>query len=473
MHLHFCPKVQSMPRQPTDFSLRLPKGWKGNLCAEDAQWVGRSLFQSQGKLAEHLTNWWNPPEQPLNVTVPVPARYFTHRLFLWMPRLMWRVALTCPNCPLQLLRSKGVYNRLRLVLDMSSYYYLAAEYHDCRDCKGTFIAYDSRLLCQLSDGRRSLFPVLLTRKYACDQVVVSLLKSRTLGNSTTALHHNLLELHSEEWLRRALQYLDDCNNHRLGRQSQGLAPLDYAEAPPFKPLPCSQWFLAAYIRDVWTRLDVLKASLTSTLGTILKMDSTKKVCKKLQGEAKGTASWATSVGNERGQVLQCILTTSEANDSLKEFAEGLMTRYARAGASPPVVLYTDRDCCCAGGPSKLQVLFHNWNDLKVRLDIWHFMRRLAVGCTSESHPLYATFMARLPGCIFEWDKDDHSLLMVAKRSELVSAGVPRPTDKHVTAAITKDELARHCRYLIEIIHLKYLIHLHNHLYLIVRPKLNQ
>ena len=64
---------------------------------------------------------------------------------------MWHVAMTCPHCPRENLRSKGLYNGLRLVLDVSTYYYLATAYHDCQLCRATFIAYDSRLLDQLSE----------------------------------------------------------------------------------------------------------------------------------------------------------------------------------------------------------------------------------------------------------------------------------------------------------------------------------
>ena len=45
------------------------------------------------------------------------------------------------------------------------------------------------------------------------------------------------------------------------------------------------------------RLLSLLAASTSVFGTILKIDSTKKVCRKLQGSGTGTASWATNVGN--------------------------------------------------------------------------------------------------------------------------------------------------------------------------------
>ena len=81
----------------------------------------------------------------------------------------------------------------------------------------------------------------------------------------------------------------------------------------------------------------------------------------------------------------------------------------------------------------------------VRLDIWHFMRRLAIGVTSESHPMFATFMSRLTSCIFEWDAQDYSLLLSAKRSSLQGAGMRSPSDAAVRKAVTSNELALHCR----------------------------
>ena len=90
-------------------------------------------------------------------------------------------------------------------------------------------------------------------------------------------------------------------------------------------------------------------------GSVLKIDSTKKVCKKLQGSAANTASWAINVGNERGEVVVSVLTQSKGSESLQRMAEGLVRRYEKAGQEPPQLLYTDRDCCSQSGPSKYQV----------------------------------------------------------------------------------------------------------------------
>ena len=80
------------------------------------------------------------------------------------------------------------------------------------------------------------------------------------------------------------------------------------------------------MRDAWSRLPELQAAVSSIGGSILKIDSTKKVCKKLLGAASGSATWATNVGNERGEVLTSVLTESESMPGLKNMAEGLMSR---------------------------------------------------------------------------------------------------------------------------------------------------
>lgn len=93
------------------------------------------------------------------------------------------------------------------------------------------------------------------------------------------------------------------------------------------------------------RLPSLLVAAMPVCRRILKIDST-KVCRKLQGSAAGTASWATNVGNERGKVVASVLTDFEDVASLKELAEGLVRRYYNAGepgtAVPRMVLQRSR-----------------------------------------------------------------------------------------------------------------------------------
>ena len=430
----------------TDYSMRLPAGWEKNTTAADRVWIGKELFAAKRKMVSSLKLWWHPPPVEHGTAQPSVESYTCKRLLLWMPRKMWRVDFLCPRCSVSL-HSKGPYNRVRLVLDVRDMYYLAGEYMHCVKCTGSFVSWDHRMLAQLSDGVKARFPVVLTYKYACDQAIISLLRARTIGNSPTALCNNLQEVHNEEWLRKMLCYLSDCERHRSGLQRMGIAPPDYPPAAPVPRFPTPKWFLAVHVRDVWSRLPSLLAQVTSTFGVVLKVDSTKKVCKKLQGAAANTAAWATSVGNERGEIVISILTTSESGPSLKNMADGLVKRYKDAGEVPPKVIYTDRDCCTnIGALSKYQLLFKEWGEaLCVRLDIWHFMRRLAGGITSESHPLYGTFMSRLSMAIFEWDMGDFTRLIKAKKGELSALGVSHPSDAAARKAVTNKELLKHCR----------------------------
>ena len=418
---------------------------------KDQCWIGKTLYcNSKGALTAQLKSWWYPPPTPAPNTnaLPCPEDYFLRRLFLWMPKRMWGVDLKCPRCtdPQRSLMSKGLYTRVRMVLDIKDFYYLAAEYHSCKGCNGTYIAWDRRLLQQLPVDVVSRFPVVLTYKYACEVSVVSMLRARSLGNSSTALQKKIKELHSEDWMRKTISYLANCKRHKVTHAQFNMPPVHYPQEKPMKSIPSAKWFLACYVRDVHSRLDLLKAAATSVYGKILKIDSTKKITRKLQGVETESANWVTNVGNEKGEVVISVLTASESTASLKAMADGLVKRYGEAGVEPAQVLYTDRDCCgYQEGQSRFHSLFSSWPNLEVRLDIFHFMRRLTAGCNGESHPLYGVFMAGLARCIFQWDADDVSLLYRAKRGELQKAGVVNPSEDAVRKAVTKEEMACHCR----------------------------
>ena len=166
-----------------------------------------------------------------------------------------------------------------------------------------------------------------------------------------------------------------------------------------------------------------------------------QITNKLAGTAKGTALWLTSVGNEYGQILMSVVTAQEGS-GLDQMAHDLVRRYARAGVDPPVALYVDCGCCAEAETTKLQARFSGWPDLVVRLDIWHFMRRIALACTTNAHQLYPAFMAQLSACIFEWDAGDLALLRQAKAQQLQIQGIfSVDVDRH----LTREERALHCR----------------------------
>lgn len=429
----------------------LPESWRAALSAEQQQWIGRVLFTRSGtgrpRLIQDLTLWWTPPPPRMVYNQPPasPEPFFASRLFLWMPHRMWGVRLTCPQplCTGSLTKA-GLYRTIRRVLDIDGWYLMATEYLECRRCKKKVGGWSQGIIRQLPPMYSCKFPAVLTYRLSCDQRVVLQLRSRSLGNSATQLVNTLWEAHSDAWMRRAIGYLGVCEQFlALGTMGGRVPP---PPPPQMPPVPSPVWLLTVYGYDVLSRLDEYKARITSTLGSILKMDSTKKMTKKLAGTALDTAAWVTNVGNEHGQVLMSVVTCAEGSEGLSRMAAGLMRRYQLAGAPPPQLIYVDRDCCNQDGVSKTAAMFPDWGQLVVRLDIWHLMRRFAAAVTTESHELYPTFMRQLSHCIFEVDPDDARRLREAKRSELEGQhGMTGLTDGEVVKRISIKEWRLHCR----------------------------
>ena len=149
----------------------------------------------------------------------------------------------------------------------------------------------------------------------------------------------------------------------------------------------------------------------------------------------------TNIGNEFGQVLVSVLTAGEGS-GLRSMASGIVRRYELANVSKPRLLYTDHDCC---GERNTSSLFAAWDPVCICLDAWHFMCRIAAGCTTESHTPYGSFMARLSQCIFEWGSEDLTLLKRAKAGKLGASGIANPSDDDIIKHLTKKELSHHVR----------------------------
>ncbi|XP_028302781.1 uncharacterized protein LOC114463434 [Gouania willdenowi] len=400
-------------------------------------WLSRALFtrDSAGKAAlkSELQLWYHPPgPRHIYFQPPTsPEAFFQRPFFLWMPYRVWRCPIVCPVCKHKM-TSCGIYKTVRRVLDRDGWYYMGTEYLECRSCGKKLASWCLSILGQLAQEYRSQFPAVLTYRLACDRRVLSQMSGRTLGNSATRLYTFLREEHTRAWMTRCVHYMHAYSQFNMPNVERP-PPAMY---PQMDPIPGPQWILAAHGNHCYGRIEEMQASITSVYGSILKMDSTKKITKKLAGHVAGTAGWVTNVGNEHGQVLISVLTVAEGN-GLKAMAQGLMRRYKQAGVEPPVALYVDRDCCCSSqdGRSAAGRMFSEWSTLKVRLDIWHFMRRLAGVVTTDSHPLYTNFMRRISTAIFVWDPEDVALLKRAKE-----AAVPGSW-----GTVSLKEMARHCR----------------------------
>lgn len=106
--------------------------------------------------------------------------------------------------------------------------------------------------------------------------------SRTSRNRHTILCNDIHELQTKEWLRKTAVYRSDCQRHKQSLELIKCQPITYASPTSYKSPSMVKWFLEKDIRDFWSRLPFLKASITSLYGTIPKIDSTKNIARKLQ-----------------------------------------------------------------------------------------------------------------------------------------------------------------------------------------------
>ena len=76
----------------------------------------------------------------LQVCLNKVESYYGHRLFLWMPRHLFKYHFKCPHtgCAGSLVNA-GVHQKTRIVLDVHDYYIIAGEDYECNKCKKKFV----------------------------------------------------------------------------------------------------------------------------------------------------------------------------------------------------------------------------------------------------------------------------------------------------------------------------------------------
>ncbi|XP_051787515.1 uncharacterized protein LOC114657616 isoform X4 [Erpetoichthys calabaricus] len=186
---------------------------------------------------------------------------------------MWGYKLSCTACSHRL-SGAGLYRTVRRVLDTDGWYFMATEYLECRRCKKKVAGWSQDILDQLHCTHRDQFPAILTYRLSCDKKLIGQMRERTLGNGATRLRKYLLEQHGNTWLERSRLFMFAVTKFITpGAEPPATPPL----LPRMTPVPGTKWLLSIYAREVASRLEETKAQITSIFGSILKMDSTKKV----------------------------------------------------------------------------------------------------------------------------------------------------------------------------------------------------
>ncbi|XP_044210464.1 uncharacterized protein LOC122984196 [Thunnus albacares] len=183
---------------------------------------------------------------------------------------------------------------------------------------GRWLAWDPAILSQLSNANQAMFPAILTSRRGVDRNVVRLLRDRTEGNTMIKVWRLIRENHVEEYLQRKDLYTTLLMT--VAEPKGIVSAFRHTFQPPPSPreLPSVQLLYHAFLLAEADNVQDHRNQILSTFGAVLKMDSTKKVVKKLSGEGKGSAEWFTSIRNEHSQ-NSCICADQPARSPLRSW----------------------------------------------------------------------------------------------------------------------------------------------------------
>ena len=113
--------------------------------------------------------------------------------------------------------------------------------------------------------------------------VIRLFRQWGLGYSSSSSDSKLEAHYFEEWYQKCIRYLSDAEGFITVAATGLVAPVNFLDPTKQLPVPRAKWPMQFDAQDVLQRLDVTKARITSLFGRVLKLDSSKKVVKKLAG----------------------------------------------------------------------------------------------------------------------------------------------------------------------------------------------
>ncbi|KAL6490796.1 hypothetical protein MHYP_G00011410 [Metynnis hypsauchen] len=284
---------------------------------------------------------------------------------------------------------------------------------------GRWLAWDPAILSQLSEAHEAMFPAILTRRCGVDRNVVRFLRDRTEGNTMVKVWRQIQENHVEEYLQRKDLYTTLLMTVVKPRGIVSSLGHVFQAPPPPRELSSARLLRHTFLLVEANNVHDYRSQILSTFGTVLKMDSTKKVVKKRSGEDAGSDEWFTSIGNEHSQIVSFVLTCEGSAEKLQPMCRGVMNRFRLANRPVPKILYVDNGCGRAQGLTAVETLFQPWvyNGMVVHLDIFHWIHRFDAAIRTGSHSKCATFKSALAGAVLAYNCTYLELLIRAVRAK--------------------------------------------------------
>jgi hypothetical protein len=337
--------------------------------------------------------------EPLMTALEVQNVVFRPPLFLWAPTVLFPfLKLRCPSCNKFMdTHVKPSWGRFRILHLLHTHALFAATLERCSECSGVSSSCSLGIMKQLPANVQSTYSFVSAKNVLCDPSLMDLVRALAVGakgwvSCTAAIN----EMKATNWARAM------GSRYPLVCHDLGLEPLPRHEMPQFECVD-RRWVRHIYMEDFQNRKGELMHELSvEKADDLLKLDWT-----------KGAASrcgqpWLFNAMDGAGKVLASTMTSTTSPNEVRNVLEDL-----RARGCDPEVVYVDDECCGLW----LSIVAESWRNAKVRLDVFHAIRRLAETTASTRHPWHGRFCGLISQAIFADDPRELERLKQACKRE--------------------------------------------------------
>ena len=261
--------------------------------------------------------------------------------------------------------------------------------------------------------------------------------SESGASSFAHLQRQITDFHFDNFIRRKTDYLNRFHIWSsavtaLFHSSQLRIPEEFGnmetrEGFNFKPVD-AKTLRHLYALEFEKREKYLNGAIVTNFGSVLSLDRTflsQAFC------GVGYGQHATLM-NSHKMILSFVMVNDDSTEQLEDLVEAIALRYAEAQEPPPHTIYQDKECCsgfretvapvhviddlCRTNrrETKMLRLFRRLNpSIVLKLDIFHWMRRLLKGITNEKHAFVPGFFREIRMAMFVLFKEDFDRLLQA------------------------------------------------------------
>ena len=168
--------------------------------------------------------------------------------------------------------------------------------------------------------------------------------------------------------------------------------------------------------DFKRREKYLNGAMVTNFGSVLAFDHT-FLSQSLHGVGYGQHG---TLMNSHKMILSFVLVNNDSTEDLEDMVDSISLRYEEAQQLPPSIIYQDKECCSGKKKSLVSVgesssdttsqhcketkMLKLWRRLNpsivLKLDIFHWMRRLLRGITNEKHIFVPGFFREIRLAVF-------------------------------------------------------------------------